>query len=313
MIPEKPNIPPEIINDARSRWKTYTLTAEAHAAAIEADTVFFEELLYVWGFSDFIPKICLRNPDLLLDLFENKHLFEGYPRDLYRKKLQRILNDFDHDSTPHLTNAQLTNQIPVLQRLLRNFRQREMVRIAWRDLSGRAELAETMADLSAFADTCIDCALSVLYNLHCCVDGIPRTKNGSRQNLTVFGLGKLGGRELNFSSDIDLIFAYPEAGETDHPEKPLSNDTFFVRLARNLIKTLSEITPDGQVFRVDMRLRPDGENGPLVMSFENTEAYYQVHGREWERYAWIKEVRIQRHTDYVFTLRCLAYENPQLV
>jgi glutamate-ammonia-ligase adenylyltransferase len=120
------------------------------------------------------------------------------------------------------------------------------------------------------------------------VDGIPRAKNGSRQNLTVFGLGKLGGKELNFSSDVDLIFAYPEAGETDHPEKPQANDVFFVRLARNLIKTLSEITPDGQVFRVDVRLRPDGENGPLVMSFENTEEYYQLHGREWERYAWIK-------------------------
>ena len=198
------------------------------------------------------------------------------------------MTDFDHGSATHPTNADLAKQIPVLQRLLRNFRQREMVRIAWRDLSGRAALAETMADLSAFADACIDCSLSVLYNLHCCVDGTPRAKNGSRQSLTVFGLGKLGGKELNFSSDVDLIFAYPETGETDHPEKPCTNDAFFVRLARNLIKTLSEITPDGQVFRVDVRLRPDGENGPLVMSFENTEEYYQLHGREWERYAWIK-------------------------
>ncbi len=288
MMPEKPNIPAEIINDAKSRWKTYTLTAETHAAAIETDNVFFEELLHVWGLSDFIPKICLRDPDVLTDLFESKHLFEVYPHDFYRKRLEILLNDFDHGATSHLTNVQLTDQIPVLQRLLRTFRQREMVRIAWRDLSGRSDLAETMADLSAFADACIDCSLLVLYNLHCCMDGIPRAKNGSQQRLTVFGLGKLGGRELNFSSDIDLIFAYPEAGETDHPEKTCSNDVFFVRLARNLIKTLSEITPDGQVFRVDMRLRPDGENGPLVMSFENTEAYYQVHGREWERYAWIK-------------------------
>jgi [glutamine synthetase] adenylyltransferase / [glutamine synthetase]-adenylyl-L-tyrosine phosphorylase len=288
MNPGKPNIPSEIINDAISRWKTYTLAAEAHAAVIEADQVFFEELLHVWEFSEFIPKICLRNPDILMDLFESKHLFEVYPIDFYRKYLNLALTDFDHGSTTGLTNADLANQIPVLQRLLRNFRQREMVRIAWRDLSGRAGLVETMADLSAFADACIDCSLSVLYNLHCCVDGVPRAKNGSRQYLTVFGLGKLGGKELNFSSDVDLILAYPEAGETDHPEKPLSNDAFFVRLSRNLIKTLSEITPDGQVFRVDMRLRPDGENGPLVMSFENTEEYYQFHGREWERYAWIK-------------------------
>ncbi len=288
MIPEKPILPSEIINDARSRWKTYTQASKTHGAAIEADNVFFDELLRVWGFSDFIPKICLRDPGILMDLLESKHLFEVYPSDFYRKNLERILTDFNHGSATDLTSTNLTNQISVLQRLLRDFRQREMVRIAWRDLSGRAALAETMADLSAFADACIDCSLSVLYNLQCCVDGIPRAKNGSRQSLTVFGLGKLGGRELNFSSDIDLIFAYPEAGETDHPEKPHTNDAFFVRLARNLIKTLSEITPDGQVFRVDMRLRPDGENGPLVMSFENTEEYYQVHGREWERYAWIK-------------------------
>ena len=288
MNPEKSPLPPEIIDDAKSRWKTYALTAETHAAVIEADKVFFEELLHVWGFSDFISKICLRNPGLLMDLFQSKHLFETYPTDFYKKKLKTILTDLDHGTSAGPGKTDRINQIPILQQLLRNFRQREMVRIAWRDLSGRAMLTETMADLTAFADTCIDCSLAVLYNLHCCVAGIPRTKDGSRQNLTVFGLGKLGGKELNFSSDVDLIFAYPEAGETDHPEQPLSNDTFFVRLARDLIKTLSEITPDGQVFRVDMRLRPDGDNGPLVMSFENTEEYYQLHGREWERYAWIK-------------------------
>jgi glutamate-ammonia-ligase adenylyltransferase len=288
MNPEKTNLPTEIINDAKSRWETFSRNAEAHAATIEADKAFLEELLQVWGFSDFIAKTCLRDPCMLMDLFESKHLFEAYPADFFRKKLKSILTDFEHGSANGLTNAGLTTRIPLLQRLLRIFRQREMVRIAWRDLSGRAVLTETMADLSAFADVCIDCSLSVLYNLQCSVDGIPRAKNGSRQHLSVFGLGKLGGKELNFSSDVDLIFAYPEAGKTDHPEQPRSNDAFFIRLCRNLIRILSEITPDGQVFRVDMRLRPDGENGPLVMSFENTEEYYQLHGREWERYAWIK-------------------------
>ncbi len=311
MNPDKSNLPSEIINDAKSRWETYSRTAEAHAAIIEADKGFLEELHQVWGFSEFVSKRCLRDPGMLMDLFESKHLFEAYPTDFYRKNLKSILSDFDHGAATDLINAGLTNQIPILQRLLRTFRQREMVRIAWRDLSGRAVLAETMADLSAFADACIDCSLSVLYNLQCNVDGIPRANNGSRQRLTVFGLGKLGGKELNFSSDVDLVFAYPEAGKTDHPEQPRSNDAFFVRLCRNLIKTLSEITPDGQVFRVDMRLRPDGENGPLVMSFENTEKYYQLHGREWERYAWIKaravagdkpaaEILIQRLKPFIY-------------
>ena len=278
----------EILNQGKSRWEMFSRAAEAHAAIIEEDKDFFEELLQVWAFSDFISKSCLRNPDILMDLVESNHLRQSYPADFYQEKLNTLLTDFSPASTTPLTNADLAKQIPSLQHLLRNFRQREMIRIAWRDLSGRAMLAETMADLSGFADACIDCSLSVLYHLQCRVEGIPRTNNGSRQQLTVFGLGKLGGRELNFSSDVDLIFSYPEAGKTDHPEKPQTNDSFFVRLCRNLIKTLSEITPDGQVFRVDMRLRPDGENGPLVMSFDNMVEYYQLHGREWERYAWIK-------------------------
>ena len=205
MSPEKPNIPLEIINDAKSRWKTYTQAAGAQAAAMEADKVFIEELLYVWGLSDFISKICLRDPGLLMDLFHSRHLFEVYPSGFYRKNFEKVLTDFDHGAATGLTKAQLTNQIRVLQRLLRIFRQREMVRIAWRDLSGRAMLEETMAELSAFADACIDASLSVLYRLHCSVDGIPRTKNGSPQNLAVFGLGKLGGRELNFYGNTCLV------------------------------------------------------------------------------------------------------------
>ena len=165
-------------------------------------------MLQVWGFSDFVSKSCLRDPGILADLYESKHLFETYPADFYRNKLKQILTGFDHGAVAGLTY----NQIPSLQRLLRHFRRREMVRIAWRDLSGRAVLEETLAELSAFADTCIDGSLSVLYDLQCSVEGTPRAKNGSRQHLTVFGLGKLGGRELNFSSDVDLIFAYPEAG-----------------------------------------------------------------------------------------------------
>jgi [glutamine synthetase] adenylyltransferase / [glutamine synthetase]-adenylyl-L-tyrosine phosphorylase len=288
MTHEKIDLPSEIINDALSRWETFSRNAPEHADRIKADDDVMEELLQIWALSDFISKSCLRDPGVLMDLLESGQLFQAYPTGFYQQKLKDLLTEIESQPDTGLTNAGLANHIRPLQHLLRKFRQREMIRIAWRDLSGRAMLAETMADLSAFADACIDGSLSVLYDLQCCVDGVPRAKNGSRQRLTVFGLGKLGGQELNFSSDIDLIFCYPEAGQTDHPEQALSNDVFFVRLCRNLIKTLAEITAQGQVFRVDMRLRPDGENGPLVMSFENTEAYYQVHGREWERYAWIK-------------------------
>src|SRR5690606_23081600 len=107
------------------------------------------------------------------------------------------------------------------------------------------------------------------------------------QELLVIGMGKLGGRELNVSSDIDLIFVYPEDGDTGG-DKVISNAEFFERLGRRIIKILSEVTEHGQVFRVDMRLRPNGDSGPLACSFDTLENYFITQGREWERYAWIK-------------------------
>ena len=101
-------------------------------------------------------------------------------------------------------------------------------------------------------------------------------------------MGKLGGGELNFSSDIDLVFAYPEDGETRGRRRRISNEEYFVKLAQRLIAVLDTPTDEGRVFRVDSRLRPFGESGPLVLSFGAMEDYYQTHGREWERYAFIK-------------------------
>jgi glutamate-ammonia-ligase adenylyltransferase len=163
-----------------------------------------------------------------------------------------------------------------------------MVRIAWRDLNGWAGLNQTLAELSEMADACVEYALNILYEHLCRTYGAPFSKQGEQQFLVILGLGKLGGKELNFSSDIDLIFAYDRPGTTSDPDKTITNEDFFVRLCRNLIRALGETATDGIVFRVDMRLRPDGENGPLVMSFDNMEEYYQRHGREWERYALIK-------------------------
>jgi glutamate-ammonia-ligase adenylyltransferase len=117
--------------------------------------------------------------------------------------------------------------------------------------------------------------------------GTPRGADGSVQQMIVIGMGKLGGRELNVSSDIDLIFVYPEDGDTDG-QRAISNFEYFTRLGRALINAIADATEDGQVFRVDMRLRPNGESGPLVCSFEMLENYFYTQGREWERYAWIK-------------------------
>jgi glutamate-ammonia-ligase adenylyltransferase len=184
-----------------------------------------------------------------------------------------------------LGEAPLTedNLKPVLRRL----KQRGLARIASRDLTGRADLAEVVESMSLIADVAVAAALAVTEAALVARYGEPRNDKGERQQLIVIGMGKLGGRELNVSSDIDLIFVYPEDGDTDG-SRSVSNFEFFTRLGKSLINALADITGDGQVFRVDMRLRPNGDSGPLACSFDMLENYFYTQGREWERYAWIK-------------------------
>ncbi|WP_228291590.1 bifunctional [glutamate--ammonia ligase]-adenylyl-L-tyrosine phosphorylase/[glutamate--ammonia-ligase] adenylyltransferase [Thiothrix litoralis] len=174
-----------------------------------------------------------------------------------------------------------------LLHVVRNIRHRESVRIAWRDLSGMAELAETLRTTSDLADGLVDAVLHWCYAELSAKHGIPRSRDGAPQQLVILGMGKLGGRELNFSSDIDLIFAFPEKGDTDG-KRSLDNQTFFTRVGQRLIGVLGQTTADGIAYRVDMRLRPFGEVGALALSFDGMEHYYETHGREWERYALIK-------------------------
>ncbi len=174
---------------------------------------------------------------------------------------------------------------------LRRFKQRAYAQLAARDLAGRASLAEVTESMTLIAEISVTRALATLAETLAARFGKPIDSHGEEQQLIVIGMGKLGGRELNVSSDIDLIFVYPEDGETDtagRTARPISNFDFFTRLGRNLINAISEVTDDGQVFRVDMRLRPNGDSGPLVCSFEMLENYLVSQGREWERYAWIK-------------------------
>ena len=174
-----------------------------------------------------------------------------------------------------------------LQRQLRLFRQQQMARIIWRDLTQTASLDETLESLSALADASIQLALHYLYQQQSQSLGTPRDANGKAQQLVVIGMGKLGARELNLSSDIDLIYSFPSAGETDG-RRHLSNEEFFTRLCQKLTRALNSRTVDGFVFRVDTRLRPFGQSGPLATNFDFMENYYQSQAREWERYAMIK-------------------------
>ena len=170
---------------------------------------------------------------------------------------------------------------------LRQFRNREMLHIVWRDLAGLAPLAETFGNLTSLAEICLQFTLEEHHRALVEKHGTPRGEDGSPQGMFVIGLGKFGGGELNLSSDIDIIFCYPQAGICDG-RRGMANDQFFTRLARAVISSLSEITGDGFCFRVDTRLRPFGDSGPLTSSLAALEQYYQREGRDWERYALIK-------------------------
>ncbi len=174
------------------------------------------------------------------------------------------------------------------KRALRALRQIEMARIAWRDIHLGADLFEVTGELSAFADAVVGAAVAWLGEHLAPRFGRALNAAGETLELLVIGMGKLGGRELNFSSDIDLIFVYGESGTTVGGRKELSHQDYFDRLGREFIGLLNEATADGFVFRVDMRLRPFGDSGPLCASLNGLEQYYAVHGRDWERYALIK-------------------------
>jgi glutamate-ammonia-ligase adenylyltransferase len=175
-----------------------------------------------------------------------------------------------------------------LVRTLRRTRRREMVRIAFRDLALLAPLDATLRDLSDLADACCAEALRLSEMNLQTRWGKPITENGAEARPLVLGMGKLGGRELNFSSDIDLIFCFTEGGETAGGPRSVSNEEYFNRLAQDTARILSARTEDGFVFRVDTMLRPFGSAGAPAWSLSAMEDYYQVHGREWERYAFIK-------------------------
>lgn len=222
--------------------------------------------------SDFIVDSLYRYPDWLVELTQNIPAHDDYV------SYQIWLNDFIADISSE----------EQLMAILRYFRRKILVRINWSQIVNSSTAEETLIQLSELAQTLIMTARDWLYQLSCKEWGTPYNSKGDIQPLVILGMGKLGGGELNFSSDIDLIFAYPEHGSTQGGRRELDNSIFFTRLGQRLIKALDQITQDGFVYRVDMRLRPLGEGGPLVLSFSAMEDYYQEQGRDWERYAMVK-------------------------
>jgi [glutamine synthetase] adenylyltransferase / [glutamine synthetase]-adenylyl-L-tyrosine phosphorylase len=187
----------------------------------------------------------------------------------------------------------------LLRKGLRQLRQRVMAHLIVRDIADGASLAEIVETMTALADVTTLFALNRLHSDLSTRYGNPIGSNGEVQHLAIVGMGKLGGRELNVSSDVDYIFVYPEEGETSGRADgggKIDNYDFFTRLGKRLIANLNDATEDGQVFRVDMRLRPNGDSGPLVCSSDMLENYFITQGREWERYAWIK-ARVMNEAD----------------
>ncbi len=268
--PESREMPEPLKDQLNAQWQEFLTRIPDREAPAETDK---SRILRVWQYSDFAMQTSLCHPGWLLENLDNRHFSQPHARERLARHVRDVLSQVQSEAD--------------LLRCLRQLRHQEMLRILWRDISGEAALEETLAATSDLADLLVDAALDWLYHDACKTAGVPRNSEGAPQRLVVFGMGKLGGRELNFSSDIDLIFAWPEPGQTDG-DRPLDNAQFFTRLGQRLIRALDQATADGFVYRVDMRLRPFGDSGALVMHFDAMEQYYEVHGREWERYALVK-------------------------
>ncbi|QSA98974.1 bifunctional [glutamate--ammonia ligase]-adenylyl-L-tyrosine phosphorylase/[glutamate--ammonia-ligase] adenylyltransferase [Methylococcus sp. EFPC2] len=274
MQPRFTGLPAELKLAAENLWADFLASGIAIPdLPVERGALLEGSLGTVWAASPFVAEQCVRRPASWFELLTGELLFEARAESSCRRELAALLAGAG-------TEAEL-------MAILRYFRNREMVRVAWRDIAGWANLDETLADLSNLAEACVAESLEWLFLRACELRGTPLNRGGQPQRLVVLGMGKLGARELNYSSDIDLIFAYEEEGQLPD-KKETSYSEFYTRLGRSLVKVLDEVTGDGFVFRVDMRLRPFGDAGPLAMSFDAMERYYQSQAREWERYAMVK-------------------------
>ena len=237
--------------------------AEAFAR-IQRSPSAYQSALALFAHSRFLSEEVLQHPDWLEDLCANNALHQSYSTDQFADRLEAFL--------PPGVPAALD---------LAYFRRREMLRILLRDVRCFADLSETTAELSSLADAILDLTYRRVA-AHCALrHGLPPT------GFSILAVGKLGGQELNYSSDIDLIFLYGANGETPGPE-PITHKEFFKKVANQITDVLCRYTPEGICYRVDLRLRPEGKHGEVVMSLDAAKAYYQTRGRDWELQMLIK-------------------------
>jgi glutamate-ammonia-ligase adenylyltransferase len=270
-------LPKELIELGNERWQEL----QSHSQFSAHYEIFSEQIKTVFSLSDFVAEQSLKHPIWLTELLVEKVLFAEQID--YQNKLAELLAEIESEA--------------ILMQKLRQFRHFHMLRIAWRDLLNIQTIEDSLAQVSELARQLITQTNSWLYQFLQPRFGLPEGEFGP-QPMLILGMGKLGGDELNFSSDIDLIFTYASVGNTTGGKKSIENQQFFTKLAQKLIAALDQMTADGQVYRVDMRLRPFGDSGPLVMHFDAMEDYYQEQGRDWERYAMLKASILNKPSAY---------------
>ena len=274
IVPNKDNLPdlPEVLQKEASIYTDRLkkrLDAEDFAKLCEQ-----KDLNYVLGMSDFIAKTLIQFPKPCLELIAKGAIesdsFSLNREDAVKAAIVSGVSDIE------------------LKKRLRILRRSSMVPIAWRDLTGRADIEEIFTSLSNLAEAIVLQTVRVVRASLSNVFGNAFDKDGKEMPLLIFGMGKLGGGELNFSSDLDLIFSYPYDGQTVGGSRVISHQEFFAKIVQRVSNLLSDTTVDGFCYRVDLRLRPFGDAGPLVHSFDALSVYYETQGRTWERYALVK-------------------------
>ncbi len=276
MIPELTHVPELLQEGLASAWsRLFEAFNEEQQQFIEkklTDQQLVAQLNKVLGTSKYLENLWVSNPQYLLEMLADETSYKQVGKEYFSERLSGLTIQSDID----------------LDRSLRIFRKQQMSRFIFQDVNRLCTTEQIIRELSWFADACIQLSVDWHYNNLKEKHGLPvGEESGEVQPFVVLGMGKLGAHELNLSSDIDLMFCYPESGMTDG-KKSIDNQKFFVKVGQGVIKSLDKITIDGFVFRVDMRLRPYGQSGALVLNFDAMELYYEDQGREWERYAMIK-------------------------
>ncbi|MGQ0287455.1 bifunctional [glutamate--ammonia ligase]-adenylyl-L-tyrosine phosphorylase/[glutamate--ammonia-ligase] adenylyltransferase [Pasteurellaceae bacterium 22721_9_1] len=231
-----------------------------------------EQLSYAIGMSDFVKKVFQKQPHFFAECLQKPLQLPS--QSFYTQQLQQVFDEIESEEQ--------------FYKALRQYRHQEMARLSICQSLNLASVEQIFVRLSQLAESLIIFARNWLYEKACQEMGTPLDERGKPQQLYILGMGKLGGFELNFSSDIDLIFTYPSNGETVGARRSVDHQKFFTRLGQRLINALDQLTEDGFVYRTDMRLRPFGDSCALALSFNAMESYYQEQGRDWERYAMIK-------------------------